>query len=163
MAYGRNNTLCFTGHRYYTGGAEDESRLAQALETAFADGYRVFVSGMAEGFDLAAAEAVLRLKERHADVVLVAAVPFRRQAAKYGAEERRRYERILSLADEAVILSEHYDYGCYYVRDDWMTERSSRLVCWYDGSDGGTRYTVRSALGRGVEIVNIYKEPDSLF
>ncbi len=159
----KEHTICFTGHRYYAGGAEDEQRLAEALETAWADGYRVFISGMAEGFDLAAAEAVLRLRERHPEARLVAAVPFPRQAAKYGADNRRRYERILSLADETVVLSERYDYGCYYVRDDWMTERASRLVCWYDGSDGGTRYTVKSALRGGLAIVNIYKEPCSLF
>ena len=163
MAFERDKTLCFTGHRYYAGGAEDGRRLAEALETAFADGFRVFISGVAEGFDLAAAEAVLQLRERHPGVKLVAAVPFRRQAAKYGADDRRRYERIISLADETAILSERYDYGCYYRRDDWMTDRSSRLVCWYDGSEGGTRYTVRSALRLGLKIVNIYKEPDTLF
>ena len=29
------------------------------------------------------------------------------------------------------------------------------LVAWYDGSPGGTRYTVRRALGRGLEVVNL--------
>ncbi len=160
---GKEHTLCFTGHRYHTASPEDELRLADALETAYADGYRVFISGVAEGFDLAAAEAVLRLREHKPDAVLVAAVPFRRQAAKYGDSDRRRYERILSMADESAILSEHYDYGCYYVRDDWMTGRSSRLICWYDGSDGGTRYTVKSALRGGLEIVNLYRKEGTLF
>lgn len=155
--------LCFTGPRRYTGTAEERVRLAEALEAAFAQGYRTFISGMAEGFDMAAAEAVLRLKEHHYDVRLVAAVPFRRQAAGYNPDDKKRYENILSAADEVAVLSENYDYGCYYRRNDWMTSRSSLLVCWYDGGDGGTRHTVKSALRQGLRIVNIYKAPDTLF
>lgn len=156
-------TLCFTGHRYYPGSPDDERRLAEALETAWADGYRVFISGMAVGFDLAAAGAVLALRGRHPGAELVAAVPFRRQSAKYPPSDKLCYENILAAADVVEVLSENYDYGCYYRRDDWMTERSSRLVCWYDGSDGGTRYTVRSALKRELQIINIFREPYSLF
>lgn len=159
----RNGTLCFTGHRYYAGEPEDEKRLEDTLEAAYTDGYRRFISGVAEGFDLAAAEAVLKLREQWPDVRLTAAVPFRRQAAKFAPENKTRYETILAAADEVAMLAEKYDYGCYYRRDDWMTERSSRLVCWYDGSDGGTRYTVRSALKYRLDIVNIYRESGTLF
>lgn len=159
----RNITLCFTGHRYYAGLPDDEARLTEALETAYRDGYRVFISGMAEGFDLAAAEAVLSLRERRPDVALIAAVPFRRQAAKFSATDKPRYTAVLAAADEVAVLSEYYSYGCYYERDDWMVCRSSRLVCWYDGSDGGTRYTVRSALADKLNIVNIYRKPGTLF
>jgi uncharacterized phage-like protein YoqJ len=150
-------TLCFTGHRYYIATPDDRLHLDEALETAFADGYRVFISGMAEGFDMAAAEAVLRLRNRHPEVALVAAVPFPRQAAKYRADNKIRYEELLAAADRVEVLSERYSHGCYYRRDDWMTEHSSRLVCWYDGSKGGTQYTVKSALRGGLEIINIYR------
>lgn len=163
MAVNRDKTLCFTGHRYYDGGPDDDARLDEALEKAWADGYRVFVSGVAEGFDLAAAEAVVRLRQTHPDAVLVAAVPFRRQAARYSPDNKRRYEELLRQADEVAVLSDDYSYGCYYARDEWMVERSSRVVCWYDGSAGGTRYTVRKALAAGLEIVNLYREPGTLF
>lgn len=39
-----------------------------------------------------------------------------------------------------------------------MVDNSSKLVCYYDGSGGGTRYTVEYANKQSVEVVNIYKE-----
>ncbi len=156
-----HTTLCFTGHRRYVPSPDDEARLAAALESAWADGYRVFISGMAPGFDLAAAEAVLRIKRP--DIELVAAIPFLGQPHGYTADDRRRYDMLLDAADEVHILSDHYSHGCYYQRDDWMVDRSSRIICWYDGSRGGTRYTVRRALKAGLDVVNVFRDPDSLF
>ncbi len=156
------NTLCFTGHRRYVPSPGDEARLAAAVESALADGYRVFVSGMAPGFDLAAAEAVVRLRER--GVRLIAAIPFRGQPHGYSADDRRRYDALLEAADEVCVLAERYSHGCYYRRDDWMVERSSRIICWYDGGgNSGTRYTVRRALNSGLEMVNVFRADNTLF
>jgi uncharacterized phage-like protein YoqJ len=157
----REHTLCFTGHRYYNGSAEEQ--LALAIETAYGDGYRVFISGMAEGFDLAAAEAILKLKESQPNIALVAAVPFSGQAKGFSPTDKARYEVILAMADQIVILREHYTHGCYWERDDWMVEHSRRVICWYDSSGGGTRYTVRAALAAGLDIVNIFSSSDTLF
>ena len=46
-------TVAFTGHRTYEGEAQQE--LAAVLRELYAEGYRTFLSGMARGFDLAAA------------------------------------------------------------------------------------------------------------
>jgi uncharacterized phage-like protein YoqJ len=156
-------TLCFSGHRRYTPSPDDEARLGAALEAAWVDGYRVFISGMASGFDLAAAEAVVRLRSLHAGVRLVAAIPFRGQPVGYTAVDKRRYDDLVGAADEVRVLADRYSHGCYWRRDDWMVERSRRIVCWYDGSSGGTRYTVRRALARGLETVNIWRDPAALF
>ena len=48
-----------------------------------------------------------------------------------------------------------YHRGCYAVRNDFLVYNARVLVAWYDGSPGGTRYTVRRALGRGLEVVNL--------
>ena len=157
------STLCFTGHRRYVSSPGDEARLAAALVSALDDGYRAFISGMAPGFDLAAAEAVLRLRER--GVRLVAAIPFRGQPHGYTADDRRRYDALLEEADEVRVLADRYSHGCYYRRDEWMVERSARVICWYDGDSGnsGTRYTVRRALSAGLEIVNVFRAEGTLF
>jgi uncharacterized phage-like protein YoqJ len=83
----------------------------------------------------------------------------------------------LAAADEVVVLSERYFHGCYYRRDEWMVDRSGRIVCWYDGghsasshsglnrapkSSSGTRYTVRSAVKSGLEVVNLFRDPDGM-
>ena len=68
-------SVAFTGHRTYRGAAADALR--RTVGELYARGFRNFLSGMAVGFDLAAAEAVLELRERAPGVRLVAAVPFR--------------------------------------------------------------------------------------
>ena len=49
--------VAFTGHRTYCG--EAAAALQRAVETLYAEGCRTFLSGMAAGFDMAAAETVL--------------------------------------------------------------------------------------------------------
>lgn len=55
----RTACVAFTGHRRYRGEADDA--LAQTVEELCRAGFRTFLSGMALGFDLAAAETVLVL------------------------------------------------------------------------------------------------------
>lgn len=167
----KNQTLCFSGHRRYDAAPEDEVRLFCTLEAALDDGYRTFISGMAPGFDLAAAEAVVRLHSLRTDVRLVAAVPFAGQSRGYTAADLARYEELLAVADEVRVLADRYSHGCYWRRDDWMVEHSGRIICWYDpsrasraagrsGSGNGTRYTVRRAVASGLEVVNLFRDPD---
>lgn len=146
---------------------------------------------MATGFDLAAARAVEDFRKIHPDVYLICAVPFHYQSASYDFEDKIIYDRLLSSADEVHTLSDHYSHGCYFRRDDWMVEHSSRIICWYDSAkksrkksaenstkngaenitkniskksaSGGTRYTVKKALTEGIEIVNLFRASDTLF
>lgn len=183
-------TVCFSGHRSFSG--DDGGRLAAAVEAAYADGYRTFVSGMAAGFDLAAAECVLLFREalRAArapeaagisgtsgtsgtsgdGVKLVCAVPFGGQARDFSPEDRQRWEAIAAAADSVEVLAERYSHGVFYRRNEWMVGRSGRLICWYDargiswsGASSGTRHTVRTALAAGLEIVNIFRPANTLF
>lgn len=147
--------VAFTGHRTY----RDEARetLPATLESLYARGYRTFLSGMAVGFDLAAAEAVLLLRQRHAEVRLVAVVPFRHQAVRFPAAQRLRYERILAATDEVEILSEEYHRGCYARRNDFLIDHAQTVVAWYDGlPQGGTHYTVERARARSREVINLH-------
>ena len=81
-------TVAFTGHRTYCG--EASAALAAAIRGLHAHGFRTFLCGMAVGFDLAAAEAVLELRERVPGVRLVAAVPFRGQEMRFSPADRPR-------------------------------------------------------------------------
>lgn len=62
---------------------------------------------------------------------------------------------MLAEADSVEVLAPAYHRGCYAVRNDFLVDNARVLVAWYDGSPGGTRYTVRRALGRGLEVVNL--------
>ncbi|MBO7312093.1 MAG: DUF1273 family protein [Alistipes sp.] len=82
-------TLSFTGHRpekiegYNANPQEVEARVREALAEAtkmfYRHGYRRFMTGMADGVDLWAADEILRAVERGemAEAEIVAVVPFK--------------------------------------------------------------------------------------
>lgn len=114
-------------------------------------------SGMAMGFDLMAAETVLSLKGRYPDIRLIAVVPFRKQSCRWPSMEKEHYQKIISQADQVIILSEHYFKGCLLRRNDFMLEHSCGVIAFYDGKPyGGTFYTCREAVKKGMDIVNLY-------
>ena len=157
MFFYPNSTVAFTGRRTYRGQADD---LMQHVVGQLAGrGFRTFLCGMAMGFDLAAAECVLRVAGRYRDVELVAVVPFTGQAERYPAADRERYEQIIREADGVVTLSQEYTPHCYAVRNDFLTDHASVLVAWYDGrKNGGTHYTVTRARRRGMEVINLWPD-----
>ncbi len=153
-------SVAFSGHRTYCGDAADA--LHRTVGELYARGFRTFLSGMAVGFDLAAAEAVLELRVRMPDVRLIAAVPFQGQEARFSQSDRERFSRVLSAADVVEVLSPVYHRGCYAVRNDFLVDHARVLVAWYDGSPGGTHYTVRRAMRRGLEILDLHPAASAL-
>ena len=87
---------------------------------------------------------------------LVAAVPFRGQEMRFSPADRERFRRVLAEADSVEVLAPAYHRGCYAVRNNCLVDRAALLVAWYDGSAGGTQYTVRRALMRGREVWNLH-------
>ena len=120
-------------------------------------GYHTFLSGVAEGFDLIAAEEVLRLKKEYPHIRLVAVIPFRGQENRYTEEDKQRYNNILAQADETIYISERYFDGCFLRRNDYLLEHSARLLAYYDCiPSGGTAYTVRRAITeRKMNVINV--------
>ena len=153
-------TCCFTGHRQME---EEERRLAaatlmQVLEKLYEAGYRRFFSGGALGFDLLAAECVLRLQATHSDVHLVMAIPCADQTRTWPQAERDLYDRICYCADEMNVLSPHYYQGCMQVRNKYMVDRSAFCICWLRSMRGGTAYTVSCAVKSGLQVLNLAVE-----
>lgn len=149
-------TAAFTGRRTY--GRQSDDALDAAVARLAGSGYVNFLCGMALGFDMAAAEAVLRLRQTAAGdgIRLVAVVPFAGQPQRYPRPERQRYERIVAAADEIVCLADGYSPECYARRNDFLVDSSSVLVAWYDGRPhGGTHYTIARARRRRLRIINL--------
>lgn len=163
MRNDRKECVAFTGHRAmrYAAGDSAEAlrvRLDATLRELYARGVRTFYSGMAEGFDLLAARAVLDLRRECADVQLVAAVPFRGHGRLFSAVVQRDYEQILRSANRVEVLAEEYSRESFLRRDDYMVERSATVVAWFDGRAGGTAYTVARARSLGCEVINLYRD-----
>ena len=139
-----------------------EEGLDRAVCGAAARGYTRFLSGMSTGFDLWAAEAVLRARAQ-LPVQLLCAVPFDRQADRYPLDWKRRFNRCLLAADRVYALARQYYAGCYAARNRFMVDASSLLICYFDGRPGGTAQTVRMAKEAGLEIVNLASGQMQLF
>ena len=163
MQHYRNVTCCFSGYRIekMSVRADDlhavqplEDALDHAVSLAAARGYTRFFSGMSTGFDLWAAEAVLRARKQ-LPVQLLCAVPFDQQAERYPVEWKRRFNHCLLAADQVYALSRQYYVGCYAARNRFMIDASSLLICYYDGRPGGTAQTVRMAQRDGLAIINL--------
>ena len=109
-------TCAFTGHRpsklSYLRNADhpDYRRLSDMLRAVclelYGEGFTRFLSGMALGVDMLAAEVVLKVREEHPEVSLACVLPCRDQANRWQEADRLRYQDILRQADEVVCLQE---------------------------------------------------------
>jgi len=127
--------------------------VAEALYTAY--GVRKFLCGMAEGCDIYFCEAVLALKELHPDIVLEAAIPFAGQADQWPEQQRIRWARLIEQCDEKTVLRQEYSHGCMMERNRYMVDNAQILVACYDGKSGGTLNTLRYAIQKEREILQI--------
>lgn len=122
--------------------------LQDAIENEYKNGKRFFISGMANGVDSYAAEAVLSMKRQYPDIELVCVFPY----AKNHITENVFYKQ----CDKAVVLSEDYFEGCMQRRNRYMVSHASTLIACYEGGYlGGTGMTVRMAEKAGLDIVII--------
>lgn len=150
----RDQTCCFTGHRPEKL-HQSETIITSALEIkirqAIKDGYKCFITGMARGTDIWAAESVIRVKKEQRDIRLVCAIPYRGFEARWSAEWQRRFNAIVTVADQVKYICEHNSRTCYQMRNVWMVDRSSRVIAVYNGQAGGTRNTLQYAHRCGVD------------
>lgn len=150
-------TAAFTGHRPerlpFEGAdsAPEVKRLkydmCRAIHQAIERGYLRFISGMAPGFDLWTAQAVLSFREIYPEIMLECAVPYRDHGGG------GLYQEILERADKVTVLSEKYYEGCLLARNRYLVEQSSLLIaCCFTQYGSGTGYTLRQAKKQGLEI-----------
>jgi len=162
MSDKRGITCCFTGHRpdaFDFGYDEGDPRcrklksdLEQAIERAAGDGYRRFVTGMAQGVDMWCAEMVLDMKEDGQPFTLEAAVPARGQAARWNAPLKKRHERILRLCDNVICIGDSLDRETLLMRNRYMLSQSSLVIAVARKKSGGTAYTVNLASRLGITV-----------
>lgn len=158
-------TACFSGYRgdKFSFPLEEDSpelrrlqsELMQAVFAAAGDGYTSFYCGAAWGFDILAGEAVLAASRDFPSLRLLCAVPYAGQANSFSDAWRRRYNALLARAQDTQILRQNYTRDCYMARNRHMVDRSSLLICYFDGKPGGTAATVSYARKKGLTVVNL--------
>lgn len=153
----RNQTVCFTGHRYIE--PNELEMVPQRLETVLIDliekGYRHFGSGGALGFDLLAAQIVLSLKEKYPQISLILVLPCADQTKFWSSSEIDHFEQIKSQADKVVCLTEKYYPGCMHRRNRHLVDNSGVCIAYLRKQSGGTLYTVEYAKSQKVKVINL--------
>ena len=154
MNIDKNSTAAFTGHRTYDGMCDEALR--SAVRSLYESGYRTFLTGMAIGFDIAAGECVADMRCELSELRLHCVVPFEGQQRSFGSGWRERFERLLRAADDVTVLAPNYTPYAYHIRNDFLVDNSSALIAYYDGTAGGTEYTLRRAVRAGSRIENLW-------
>ena len=158
MSDKRQRRCCFTGHRpNKLDYSENEIKplLETAIDDSISDGYITFITGMAEGVDIWAAEIVLEKKKHNTALHLICAIPHPGFENKRNEYEKERYMHILQGADYTRTVSDHYFRACYQRRNEFMVDHSSLVIAVWNGAPSGTQNTIDYAKKRGVKAINI--------
>lgn len=147
--------MCGTGHRPSKLGSrfgynyDSEAWLeVKVAIISYIKKYKIdyVISGMALGFDMVLAQAVLELRDSGYYIQLEAAVPCRHQSSKWNTESKRIYADILSKCDKVTILSEVYTSECMEYRNRYMIDNSTFVLALWNGDKyGGTYNALRYA------------------
>ena len=154
----RLRRVCFTGHRPEKLNISEEdvkNRLRVAIKKSISEGYTTFISGMARGVDMWAAEIVIEERKENENIKLICASPYEGFEKSWSLVEQQRYNNILQKADYIKYVCDHYSRQCFQIRNVWMVDRSAKVIAVYNGESGGTKNTVRYATSKNVEIYNI--------
>ena len=162
--------ICFTGHRPkslpwgYDESKEScllfKSKLRQEIESQIQQGNRYFISGLALGVDMIAAEIVLEFKHKYPDVVLEGAIPCPNQSERWRFADKLRYNKIVKSCDSTHLVCDHYTDDCMNERNRYMISQADIIIAIWNGKPSGTGNTVRFAKQKGCEVIII--NPDNL-
>ena len=144
----------FSGHRTYDNSADD--KLRSVVSDLYEEGVRIFRVGMAEGFDLAAGDAVVALMEMYDDVVLEAYVPWPLFAVRFDRNNKMKYDAIIAKAQVIRYVGFAFQPNIFHLRNDMLVDGAGYLVAWWNGSRSGTGYTVGRARRHQAKITNLY-------
>lgn len=154
----RLHTACFTGHRPEKL-TQPETEIVKGLmgeiHRAIEDGLYVFISGMARGVDIRAAEIVLGLRAEGKHVRLICASPYEGVERGWNPHWQERYKAVLREADAVRFICPHYSKSCFQMRNEWMVNHASRVIAVFNGQKSGTKNTIDYAKKMGVAVAYI--------
>ncbi len=149
----KEKTVSLSGNRQLLSDFEKDKVLF-VFKNLIKKGFNTFLCGMAVGFDTECFLILKKLREIY-PINIYACVPCKDQDKSFSEKEKNIYQKLIKDSDEVILLSEHYYKGCMIVRNKYMVDNSSVLVCYNRKVSGGTFYTVNYAKKRGLEIIEL--------
>lgn len=153
---------CVTGHRpkgfpfpYDYRGIEYMlyfNTLFCEIENLIKQGYRHFITGMADGADIDFAKCILYWKNKE-NITLEAALPYPITTQKKPTNHIEIRNKILVECDKISVISPYYHNGCMQKRNQYMVDKSDIvLAIWNNSCKGGTWNTIKYARSKGKSI-----------
>lgn len=168
---------CFTGHRPQGDlrfdierpqGAALARRVRLAVGTlCHVQGVRLFLCGMAPGFDLFAAKRLLEMHREGAippEVGLIAVIPYAGHALDVPRDWQPIYEQVLWESRDQCVVCPQKHREAFRKRNAFMVDRSEFVVAyWNHAVRSGTGMTVRMARRQAKVVINLYDMDEGIF
>lgn len=135
---------------------ELKRRLRVLIREMIESGVTHFLSGMALGIDIYAAEIVLSLREEFPEISLEAIIPCANQSCKWSKMQVFNYFTILKQCNKVVVLQDNYTPDCMNKRNRYMVEHSDCAIAVWNGSNSGTGNTVKYALSKKLPVIMLH-------
>lgn len=151
----RQHRVSFTGHRPWKQAVSEaviRAAVFDAISQSINDGYCTFISGMAQGLDIIAAETVLEFREHNQNIRLICALPYPGFEYSWPLVWKERLSSVLKCADLVRVISPSYSPRSYQMRNEWMVNHSNLVIAFYQGVPGGTKNTIDYAKNKGVMV-----------
>lgn len=151
----RKLRVCFTGHRpekLHMDEGTLHNVLSSAISRCIVEGFTTFITGMARGVDIVAAEIVLKEKKSNPDLRLICALPHPDFEKRWSKDWKERYCSILKKADFVKVVCQSFSMSSYQIRNEWMVNHSSLVIAVYNGTQSGTKNTIEYATSQGIPI-----------
>lgn len=161
VRYTRDMIVAGTGHRPEDCEPESwvrtKARVKLQYPTKQNQQVTTFITGMAAGFDLWAADEARKL-----GIEVIAAVPWKTHKASIPKEFHELYDEILEYATKVHYLSDSTTFPgkyIYHKRNEWMVDNADAVMAYWNGKEsGGTYACVKYADGKK-PIANTYYDP----
>ena len=154
----RMHRVCFTGHRPEKLTRSERAikkDLEREIRQAIAGGLDVFITGMARGVDIWAAEIVLKLRDAGQPIKLMCACPYDGFEQGWRQEWQGQYRTILAAADFVKYVCPSYSRACFQIRNEWMVNHAARVIAVFNGEKSGTKNTIDYATKVNVPVAYI--------
>lgn len=143
-------TMAVTGHRNVKDNIS-KNVLKSIFEGAILSGIDTFLIGMAVGFDTLCFNVLLDIRKEK-NIRIIACIPCEKQDMKFSLSQKKEYAKMVSEADEKIILSKEYTPYCMMQRNRFMVDNCSILLAYLRENKGGTKNTVDYAERKGVLV-----------
>lgn len=129
--------------------------LEAEIRRAIDSGHTTFISGMAKGVDIVAAEIVLHLRAQDPRLKLICALPHPGFGQHWLGGWTERFQQVLDWADLERTICPAFSRASYQARNEWMVCHSDMVIAVFNGKPGGTKNTLDYAKKNGVPCVLI--------